>query len=185
MLRASLRNSDALETVSMSGPFSKLNIHSVGHWWKLDGSEMPGRRSSVCTAFHVTVADVASAKQADLKKCALRSTNITWHRVCLKKSKLAQYAYEEGYKGLADWTKHHTQEIQRIGLYVSARPSDQWTQLGHVPNLDSRYHSRSQKTRTLSSVDYVWELCFYVGTMQRICFFIDDFYSDSTLILKQ
>jgi hypothetical protein len=31
ILRISPKNSDALETVSISGPFSKLNIHSVGH----------------------------------------------------------------------------------------------------------------------------------------------------------
>jgi hypothetical protein len=35
-----------LETVSMSGPFSKLNICSVGHWWKLDQLKMSNRRSS-------------------------------------------------------------------------------------------------------------------------------------------
>jgi hypothetical protein len=29
----------------------------------------------------------------------------------------------------------------------------------------------------------VGKLCSYVGTIQRICLFTDDFYSDSTLIL--
>jgi hypothetical protein len=42
----------------------------------------------------------------------------------------------------------------------------------------SHYHSRSNKTTTLSSVDH-----FYVGTIQRIFLFSDDFYSDTTLIL--
>jgi hypothetical protein len=41
----------------------------------------------------------------------------------------------------------------------------------------------SEKTATLSSVDYVWKLCFYVAIIQRTCLFSDDFYSDSTLIL--
>jgi hypothetical protein len=66
VLRISPRYSDALETISVSGPFSKLNVHSVGHWWKQDQLEMPSRWSSVCTASHVIVADVTSAKQADL-----------------------------------------------------------------------------------------------------------------------
>jgi hypothetical protein len=67
MLRVSPRNSDALETVTMSGPFSKLNIHSMGHLWKLDQLEMPSKQSSVCTISHVILADVTSVKQADLR----------------------------------------------------------------------------------------------------------------------
>jgi hypothetical protein len=31
----------------MSGPFSKLNIHSVEHWWKLEWLEIPSTWSSV------------------------------------------------------------------------------------------------------------------------------------------
>jgi hypothetical protein len=38
----------------------------VGHWWKLDQSEIPNRRSSVCTISHVIATDITSAKQADL-----------------------------------------------------------------------------------------------------------------------
>jgi hypothetical protein len=83
------------------------------------------------------------------------------------------------------WTKHHTQEIQGICPHVSGRSSNQSTQLGHLSHLDSHYHSRSQKTTTHSSVDYVWKLYFYVGTIQRTCLFNDDFYSDSTLILTK
>jgi hypothetical protein len=48
--------------------------------------------------------------------------------------------------------------------------------------IDLHYHSRSQKTIP-SSADYVWRLCFYVGTMQRICLFSDCFYSDSNPFL--
>jgi hypothetical protein len=84
-------------------------------------------------------------------------------------------------EGLVDWTKHHLQEIQGICQHVSGRSSDQSTQLGHLSHLDSRYRSRSQKITILSSVDFVWELCFYVGTIQRICLISDDLYSDSTL----
>jgi hypothetical protein len=56
----------------------------VGHWWKLDRLVISSTRSSVCTASHVIVVDVTSTKHADLYKYALRSTSITWHRVCLK-----------------------------------------------------------------------------------------------------
>jgi hypothetical protein len=86
-------------------------------------------------------------------------------------------------EGFADWTRHHIREIQGIHSHVSERPTDQSTRLGYPSHLDCRYRSRNQKTTTPSSVDYMWKLCFYVGTMQRICFFSDDFYSDSTLIL--
>jgi hypothetical protein len=82
---------------------------------------------------------------------------------------------------LADWTKHHLQEIRGIHPHVCGRSSNQSTQLGHLSHLDSHYCSRSQKTTTPSNVDYVWNLCFYVGTIQRIC--ADDIYSDTTLIL--
>jgi hypothetical protein len=54
---------------------------------------------------------------------------------------------------------------------------------GHLSHLDSHYCSRSQKIRTPSIVDYVCKLCFYVGTIQIISHFSDDFHSDSTLIL--
>jgi hypothetical protein len=49
--------------------------------------------------------------------------------------------------------------------------------------MDSHYCSRNEKTTAPSSVDYVRKLCFYVGTVQRIHLFNDDFYSDSTLVL--
>jgi hypothetical protein len=84
---------------------------------------------------------------------------------------------------LCSWTKHHPQEIQGICPHGSCRPSDQSTQLGHLSHLDSYCHSRSQRTPILSSVSYVWKLCFYVGTIQRICICSDDFCSDSTVIL--
>jgi hypothetical protein len=62
-----LRNSDALETIWVSGLFSKLNIQSMRHWWKLGRIEMSSRRSSLCTISHVIVADVTSSKQVDLR----------------------------------------------------------------------------------------------------------------------
>jgi hypothetical protein len=50
-----------------------------------------------------------------------------------------------------------------IRPHVSARPSDQSTQFGHLSHLDSRYRSRSQVTTTPPSVDYVKIvfLCLY------------------------
>jgi hypothetical protein len=69
-------------------------------------------------------------------------------------------------EGLSDRTEHHQQEIQGIH-----------------PHLNSHYCSGGQKTTTPSSVDCVRKLCFYFGTIQGICLFSDDFYSDSTLIL--
>jgi hypothetical protein len=83
---------------------------------------------------------------------------------------------------LADWTKYHLQEIQGICPHVSGRSFDQSTQLGHLSHLGFHYRS-SQKTTLPSSVDYVWKLCLYVGTVQSICLFSDDFDSDSTPIL--
>jgi hypothetical protein len=67
----------------------------------------------------------------------------------------------------------------------NASSSDQSTQRGCPSYLDSYNRKRSQKTTTPTSVDYVWKLCFFVGTIHRICHFSDDFYSDSTLILTK
>jgi hypothetical protein len=67
----------------------------------------------------------------------------------------------------------------------NASSSDQSTQRGCPSYLDSYYRNRSQKTTTTTSVDYVWKLCFYIGTIQRICLFSDDFYSEKFLILTK
>jgi hypothetical protein len=61
-------------------------------------------------------------------------------------------------EGLADWTKHHIQEIEGISPHISGRSSGQSTQLGHLSHLESQYRSRSQKTETTSRVD-MWKLC--------------------------
>jgi hypothetical protein len=66
-------------------------------------------------------------------------------------------------------------------LPTSDRSSNQSTQLEQLSHLKSHYCSRSQKTTTKSSVGS-GNCVLYVGTMQRICLFGDDFYSDSTLI---
>jgi hypothetical protein len=53
------------------------------------------------------------------------------------------------------------------------------------PHLDSHHRSRNQKT-TDNSVQCrlcVKTVCLYVGTVQRICLFSGDFYSESTLVL--
>jgi hypothetical protein len=41
---------------------------------------------------------------------------------------------------------------------------------GQLSHLDFHHSSRSQKTTSLSSVDYMWKLCFYVGTIQNLPF---------------
>jgi hypothetical protein len=84
-------------------------------------------------------------------------------------------------EGLADWTKHHLQEIQEsTHMSMVVHPiSEPSLDISH-PN--SHYHSRSQKTTAPSSVDYTWKLCSYFGTIQIICLLSDGFNSDSTLI---
>jgi hypothetical protein len=89
---------------------------------------------------------------------------------------------------VTDWKEAKVLQIKPNQKYnesthVSGRSSSQSTQFGHLPHLDSHYCSRSQKDMALSNVDYVWKLRSYVGTMQKISLFSDDFYSDSTLIL--
>jgi hypothetical protein len=72
-------------------------------------------------------------------------------------------------EGLADWAQHHIQEIQGISPHVSAGPSDQSTQFGHLSHLDCRYHSRSQETETPSSVFWLGKFCFpCVDTIRSI-----------------
>jgi hypothetical protein len=95
--------------------------------------------------------------------------NATKH-VCWKEAKVLQI--------------NRTPPIKNIrNLAHSGRPSDQANQAGHFSHLHSRYRSRSQKTASLYGVDYMGKLYFYVGTVQRICPFSDDFHSDSALIL--
>jgi hypothetical protein len=59
----------------------------------------------------------------------------------------------------------YIQEIQGIckeSAHMSDRPSNQSTQHGHLSHLDSHYHSSSQKTTTLPSVDWVGKFVFLV-----------------------
>jgi hypothetical protein len=89
MLRVYPKNSDALKTVSMSGLFSKLNIHSVG----------PAQQTKQC-AYNIP---------SDCGRCYISETSrplevsIKEHKYnptqgLLEKSKLAQRVYEEGHK---------------------------------------------------------------------------------------
>jgi hypothetical protein len=82
MLKGFPKNSDASSTAALLGQFSKLNTRFLGYWWKLDLSEMPSRRSDVCTVFYANMTDVTRAKEADLKNQALCSTITTWRKVC-------------------------------------------------------------------------------------------------------
>jgi hypothetical protein len=82
-------------------------------------------------------------------------------------------------------TSEYLKEIQRIHPHGSGRSSDESAQLGHLSHLDSRCYSRSQTTTSPSSVDYVWKLCFYVGTIRGICHFSDDFNSNNSLVLTK
>jgi hypothetical protein len=86
----------------------------------------------------------------------------------LEKSKLAQHAYEESHKICWNEAKvyrlsptTHT-KIQGISSHVSAGPSHQSTQFGHLSNLDPRYHSRSQNTTTPSNIDWMGNFVFLV-----------------------
>jgi hypothetical protein len=56
-------------------------------------------------------------------------------------------------EGLADSSKQHTQEIQKIRPHVSARPTDQSIQVGYLSHLDFHHGIRNHKTITPSSVD--------------------------------
>jgi hypothetical protein len=94
----------------------------------------------------------------------------------LEKSKLPQYACEEGRRICCTESKvmqiepNTTSGSTKIRPNVSGRPSDQSAQFGHLSHLDPHYSysSRSQKTTTPSSLDYMGNLCFYVATIQRI-----------------
>jgi hypothetical protein len=62
-------------------------------------------------------------------------------------------AYDEGHK--ICWNEAmvlQTEPNTTYSPHVSARPSDQSTQFGHLSHLDPHYHSTSQETTTQSSV---------------------------------
>jgi hypothetical protein len=77
----------------------------------------------------------------------------------------------------------HTGNTRNPPTFLSDTASDQSTQSGHLSHLHPHYRSRSQKTTTPFSVEWVGKLCSCVGTIQRIYLFSDDVCSDSTLIL--
>jgi hypothetical protein len=106
---AFLRNSDAFEAVSISGLCWELNIHSTGYWWNLAWLDTSGKWSCVYTVSHVIAADVTLAKQQDVYKYTLRSTNkmcpisalkITISPSCLRRR---THNISEWIKGLEDW----------------------------------------------------------------------------------
>jgi hypothetical protein len=128
--RVFLRNYDTLGAISMSGPFSKLNIQSTGYWWNLEQWEMPSWQSRVCDCGTCYIGKTSRLLYVHFKE---HKYNLT-HGL-LEESKLAQHAYEEGHKicwkdskGPPDWTKHHLKEIQGIRPHVSGSSSDQSTQ---------------------------------------------------------
>jgi hypothetical protein len=99
--------------------------------------EMLKRRSNVYTISHVCVAYETLAKRADIQKYALRSKNKTWHKVCLKKSKLAQHGYEEGHK--ICWKKAKVLQIEPNTTYRKYKESAHMSLIDHLnsqPSLD-------------------------------------------------
>jgi hypothetical protein len=71
-------------------------------------------------------------------------------------------------EGLADRTQHHTQEIQGIRPHVSARPSDQSTQLGHLPLSEQMAENYTSVQCSLYK-----KFVFFAGIIQIIYFFND------------
>jgi hypothetical protein len=106
----------------------------------------------VCTISHAIVADVTLAKKSRPSEVHIKEHKYNLTHGLLEKSKLAQYSYKKGHKICWKEVKalqiepNTRQDIHRICLYISDRPSDQSTQLARLSHLDSRYHSRSQKT---------------------------------------
>jgi hypothetical protein len=185
------RNSDSLGTVSISGLFAELNIHSVGQGWKLDRLEVLSKRSSDCTPSHVIVSGVTSVKQVDLWKYALRGTNITWHRICLK-IKIRPTCLRrrpqnmlEWSKGLADWTRHHMQERQGIRPHVTCLWYTIWSDNPAWSPLPSGLPLSQQKSKNYNSVKCRSSGKFWfssVNIIRRIHFSSDDFNLDSSLV---
>jgi hypothetical protein len=102
------------------------------------------------------------------QNCPLRSTQPRFARTtkisstCIRRRPQNMLERSEC---LADWNKHHIQEIQGICPHVSGRPSDQSTQLGHLSHLDSTYGSRNQKTKPSSSLGSMGKFCFHIGVL--------------------
>jgi hypothetical protein len=75
----------------------------------------------------------------------------------------------EGNQDLANLTKHHVHEIQRIRPLVSGRSPISPTSLDISHIWVPIIATEARKLHTdPSSVQYVGQLCFYVGTIQRI-----------------
>jgi hypothetical protein len=73
-------------------------------------------------------------------------------------------------KALQIETKHHMQEIQGFRPHVSARPSDQSTQLGHLTHLDPVITAEVQNYNPIKC-RLSGKICFScVGTMRGMSF---------------
>jgi hypothetical protein len=96
MLRAPSRNSDGLETVSMSGQFQELNTHSVGHWYKLDRLEMSSRMGLFVST---------SVRTSSLAHWTIVLRNV-FYGFCLKLCQELGRAHLQNGKGCKGWWDH-------------------------------------------------------------------------------
>jgi hypothetical protein len=106
----------------------------------------------------------------------------------LIEKKITQYSYEETHR--ICWKGAKVLQVEPNTTYTKYKESVHVSLVDHpisqasldISHLDSNYRIRSQKTVTPFIVDYLGKLCFYIGIIQRICLFSDDFYSDSCLV---
>jgi hypothetical protein len=120
--------------------------------------EETGRNAEVCNEEH---------------KC-------NWTQGPLEKAKLAQHSYKGVHRIYSKEPKalHIEPNTNRMHSYG---PTLLWLIIWSV--LDIKHCSRIHRTETPFIVDYVGNLCFYIGTTQKMCFGNIVFCSESTLVL--
>jgi hypothetical protein len=171
MLRVSLRNSAALETIPMSGPFSKLFQNEKQCVYNIP---------SDCGRHYIVVTS------RPLEVC-VKEHKYNRTQGLLEKSKLAQHAYKEGQK---IWQKEaKVLQIEPNTIHKKYEEYAHMSLIDHSisqPSLDispiwTPVITEDVRKLQLYPVYIKWEhLCFYVGTIQRIYLSSDDFYPDST-----
>jgi hypothetical protein len=107
-------------------------------------------------------------------KVRIKEHKYNFAQSLLEKSEFVQHAYKEGHK--IRWKEVKVLQIEPNTTYRKYMESAHMSLTDHPisqPSLDIIIKCRLSR-----------EICvFYIGTIQKICLFSDDFYSDSTLIV--
>jgi hypothetical protein len=132
-------------TDSISGPFSTLNIHSVGHWWKRGPVRDAQRTKHFVCIIPFDYSKCYFGETSRLLDVLIKKHRYNLSHCLLEKSKLAQHAYEEGHK--ICWNEAKVLQVKPNTTYRKYKESAHMYLIDQAisqPSSDiSRYQSRT------------------------------------------